>query len=90
MKEYYIAFFSRALSKQCIPGLLGLRRRRLDCYECPVARCVYYPDGVIRVTVCEDIARRLACAAERKAGVVIIVPVENGRGTKNEGGTIWL
>lgn len=89
MKESYITFFSRAASKRCVPGLLGVRHCA-DCYECPVSRCVVYPDGLIRVTVCDEVARRLEFAAQRKKNSVAIVPVEDGRAIKDGGGSIWL
>lgn len=89
MKEYYIQFSDRAASKRCVLSILGIRRRA-DCYECPVSRCVVYPDGLIRVTVCEEVARQLERAAEKGARFVTIVPVEKGRATAKDGGSIWL
>lgn len=89
MKEYYVVFSDRAASKRCIPGLFGARRCT-DCYECPVSRCVVYPAGPTRVTVSDEVARRLARAARKKAKVVEIFPVEGGRVTKKDGCSIWL
>ena len=89
MKEYYIVFLSHSASKRCVPGLLGIRRRA-DCYECPVSRCVVYSDGPIRVTANEEVARRLEFAAKRKKNPVTIVPVEDGRAIKDGGKSIWL
>lgn len=89
MKEYYIRFSDHASSKRCVPAILGIRRCA-DCYECPVSRCVAYSDGLIRVTVNEEAARRLELAAKQKKNPVKIVPVEDGRAIKNGGGSIWL
>ena len=89
MGEFYVSFGDRAASKRCIPGLLEARRCK-DCYECPVSRCVVYPDGLIRVTANEEVARRLDRAAKRKKNPVEIVPVEDGRAIKDGGGSIWL
>lgn len=89
MNEYYMRFSDPAESKRCVPAILGIRRCA-DCYECPVSRCVAYPDGLIRVTVNEEVARRLERAAKRKNNPVTIVPVEDGRAIKNGGGSIWL
>lgn len=89
MKEYYMRFLDRASSKRCVPAILGIRRCA-DCYECPVSRCVVYPDGLVRVTANEEVARRLELAARRKKNPAAIVPVEGGRAIKDGGGSIWL
>lgn len=90
MKEYYIRFSDRAEAKRCVPAILGIRRCA-DCYECPVSRCVAYPDGLIRVTAIEEVARRLElAAAQKKKNKIDIVPVEDGRAIKDGGGSIWL
>lgn len=89
MREYYVSFLNRSSSKRCIPGVLGVHHCS-DCYSCPVSRCVVYPDGLIRVTVCEEVARRLDLAAKRKKNLVAIVPVEDGQAIKDGGGSIWL
>ena len=89
MKEYYMRFLDRALARRCVPAILGIRRCA-DCYKCPVSRCVVYPDGLIRVTANEEVARRLESAAKRKKNQVTIVPVEDGRAIKDGGGSIWL
>lgn len=89
MKGYYLRFSDHGASKRCVPAILGIRRCA-DCYECPVSRCVVYSDGLIRVTVNEEVARRLELAARRKKKQFEIVPIEGGRAIKDGGGSIWL